>query len=180
MASIRSNRLLWLAFAIALAFWIIAPLVPNPYLSSALSFALLCSSVMTFYQYTPPAYRVLFYQERYYGPDGGRGSHLAVLAVFLFAIGSAASGLYGLWWNFHGQPPDWIGSPQSQFGRACHIAAFCLMQVSPQITTDGFKIKAQWWVVAIISTVLLLVGFYFGMQFQTFETSDAFRSMRPV
>ncbi|MEN5275740.1 hypothetical protein ABE527_02205 [Brucella sp. TWI432] len=180
MANVKNNRLLWLAFSIALAFWMLAPLVPNPYLSSALSFALLCASVMTFYQYTPPAYRVLFKQERHYGPDGGRGSHLAVVAVFLFAIGSASSGMYGLWWNFNGQPPDWIGSAQSQFGRACHIAAFSLMQISPQITTDGLKIKAQWWVVAIISTVLLLIGFYFGMHFQAVETSGTSLLTQPV
>jgi len=180
VANIRNSRLLWLASLVGLAFRIIAPLVPNPYLSSALSFARLCSSVMTFCQYTPPTYRVPFRQQRHYGPDGGRDSHLAAVAVFLFAVGSASSGMYGLWWNFNGQRLDWIGSAQSQFGRACHSAGFCLMQISPQITTDGLKIKTQWWVVAIISTALLLVGFYFGMQFQAVETSGASLISQPV
>lgn len=177
MAGIKDNRLLWVTFAIAAAFWIIAPFVPNPYLSSLISFCLLCSALMTFYQYAMPAYRILVLQERYSDGSRGRGSHLAVLGVFLFALGSASSGVYGLWWNFNGQPPDWIGSVPSQFGRSCHVAAFCLMQISPQITTEGLQIKAGWWLIAAIATALVAIGFYFGLQVKIIET-DAWQITR--
>lgn len=178
MAGLKNNRLLWVTFAFAAAFWIIAPLVPNPYLSSLISFCLLSSAIMTFYQYSAPAYRILWRQERYSEDGRGQGSHLAVLGIFLFALGSASMGLYGLTWNFNGQPPDWIGSAPSQFGRACHVAAFCLMQISPQITTEGLRIKFSWWVVAILATSILLIGFYFGLQVKIIETTDHWRVVR--
>lgn len=178
MAGVKNNRLLWVTFAFAAAFWIVAPLVPNPYLSSSISFCLLGSAIMTFYQYSGPAYRILWRQERFSESGRGHGSHLAVLGIFLFALGSASMGLYGLVWNFNGQPPDWIGSAPSQFGRACHVAAFCLMQISPQITTEGLQVKFSWWVVAILATSILLIGFYFGLQVKIIETTDHWRAVR--
>lgn len=178
MGSLKNNKLLWWTFGAAASFWIIAPFIPNPYLSSLLSLCLLGSACMTFYQYSQPAYRILFLQQRAKDELGrGQGSHLAVLGVFLFALGSAAMGVYGLAWNFRGQPPDWIGSAPSQFGRACHIAAFCLMQISPQITTDGIQIKGRWWVLFVASAIMICVGFYFGLQVRIIETDDALRSM---
>lgn len=174
MVNLKNNRLLWIVVAVAAAYWIFTPFVPNPYLSSTLSFALLCSAIMTFYQYGPPSYRILFKGERHNEEGDGQGSHLAVLAVFMFALGSAVTGIYTLTWNIHGQPSSWIGSAPSQFGKSCHIAAFCLMQISPQITPDGLQIRARWWVVAIISTILVLIGFYFGLQVGDAESSQLY------
>lgn len=179
MASLKDNRLL-IAVALAVAlFWAVAPFVPNPYLSSFFSLLILIAGTLTLFQYAWATFEVVVLHRRSDDEFGrGKGSHLAIFGIFLFAFGSVTSGAYGLWWNINGQPLDWIGSSPSQFGRACVFAGFCLMQVSPEVTTKGLEIKSRWWLIIIGATILIGIGFYFGLQVKVIETTDAMRAWK--
>lgn len=179
MGVLKSNPLLWAAIALVAFYWMASPFIPNPYLSSLFSLLLIISAALTFMQYAWQAVKILVYKDRSRDEYGrGKGSHLAILGIFLFSFGSVFSGFYGLWWNFNGQPIEWIGSAASQFGRGCHVLGFCLMQVSPEITKEGFAFKARWWIIATGSAILIAIGFYFGMQVKTIETTDALKAWR--
>lgn len=162
---LRNNPLLLGTFILGASYWIIAPLIENFYLSLFFAMAVTLSSAAALPELAINTFYILFFKKRSMDEQGrGRGSHLAVYGMFLFTFGSVFSGCYGLYWNINGQPTSWIGSAESQFGRACHTAGFILMQFGPTVTKEGFALDRRWWVTVISAAFLVAAGYYFGMQ----------------
>lgn len=173
MAKLKGNRLLMASALAVVFFWIVAPLVPNPHLSTFFSLLIFATGSLTLTRYAKPTFRVVVRGERSQDEMGrGRGSHLAIYGTFLFAFGCICMGAYGLWWNYAGQPEEWIGSPASQFGRACLVAGFCMMVIGPSMTIAGFELPRRWWALLIVAAILIALGFYLGMQVHTFEAAE--------
>jgi len=168
MRVLRDNSLLLWSLVVAVTYWIVAPVLPSQYLAGTMALLLLVAGSLTVAQYIEPAYRVLWLRERS-DHEGGRGSHLAIYGVFLFAFGSVFAGAFGVLWNIAGQPSDWLGTATSNFSRLIHIAGFALMQVSPDITPRGLALRGRWWAVAIALTVALGIGFWLGLQMTAIE-----------
>ena len=168
MRVLKDNSLLLWSLVVAVTYWMVAPVLPSQYLAGTMSLLLLVAGTLTFAQYAEPAYRVLWLKERS-EHEGGRGSHLAIYGVFLFAFGSVFAGGFGVIWNIAGQPPDWVGTATSNFSRLSHIAGFALMQVSPDITPRGLALRGRWWAVAISLAIALGVGFWLGLQMTVAE-----------
>jgi hypothetical protein len=176
MGALRNNRLLIVSVVVVAFYWLIGPALPSPYLAGVLSLLLLIAGTLTLAQYIAPTYEILFHQKRS-EDERGRGSHLAIYGIFLFSFGSVWAGGFGVLWNMAGQPPDWLGTAMSNFGRLCHIAGFFLMQVSPDVTKEGIELRGRWWLVTIGSIVLVGIGFWLGVQLRTFEASYAWREL---
>lgn len=161
------------------SYWIIAPLITNPYLSVFCSLVLMVGATLALIQYAPDAYQVVFRRRRSADPEGrGRGSHLAIYGIFIIAFGSVFAGTYALWWSMSGQPGTWIGSAASNFGRMCHAIGFGMMQVSPNVTRTGIQFTRSWIAIAIAATILILIGFYIGISVQIVEVSGSMRSWK--
>ncbi|WP_155956602.1 hypothetical protein [Rhizobium sp. CF080] len=129
------------------------------------------TSCVALYEYAPEAWQVVVKQKRSADPRG-RGSHLALYGFFLFSFGSAFACAYSLSWLWYGQPNAWIGSPAANFSRFCHASGFALMQAGPALKKEGFVVRPTWWVTAIAAALLVLLGFYLGLQFKSIEVSD--------
>jgi hypothetical protein len=162
---------MWASIGLGAGYWVLAPLAGNPLLSIILSMAVGITSCVALYEYAPEAWQVVVKQKRSADPRG-RGSHLALYGFFLFSFGSAFACAYSLTWLWYGQPNAWIGSPAANFSRFCHASGFALMQAGPALKKEGFVVRPSWWVTAIAAALLVLLGFYLGLQFKSIEVSD--------
>ena len=177
MADLKNNPLLWASIIVGAGYWVVAPLATNPLLSIIMAIAVMISASIALFEYAPEAWRVVVKKKRS-DDERGRGSHLAIYGFFLFAFGSVFSGTYALTWSWYGQPIDWIGSPSANFGRFCHAVGFAMMQAGPAMKKEGFEVRRSWWITAIGAIILVLLGFYLGMQVKTFEMTESMRAFK--
>lgn len=174
MADLRNNSLLWASIVVGAAYWVLAPLAENPLLSIMMSIAVMITATVAMLEYAGEAWRVVVKKKR--SDDArGRGSHLAIYGFFLFSFGSVFAGAYALVWLWYGQPMGWVGSPPANFGRFCHAIGFLLMQAGPAMKSQGFVLRPRWWIAVVGATILVLLGFYLGLQFRSIEVSDVQR-----
>lgn len=124
MRRLLPNHLLGGVLSLIALYWILFPLFEKPAGSNAVSILSICAGIFLFVQYMEATGRILFKRER-------REGYIAVLSASFLALGVIVSGLYVLIWNRMGQPPDWISSASSSFGRALLTGglfdrAFCI------------------------------------------------------
>lgn len=154
------NKLLTSAVLLVAAYWLSGLIVPGPYISSAMSGALLVFGTLAFMRYGREAYDVLFNGLR---SERGDGSHIAVLGMALIAGGSVYVGGFGLLWVVFDSPDGWLGTAVSSFGRAMIATGFALMYLSPDIGQPQGRTPPYLWFLIVLTAVALLsytVGIY--------------------
>lgn len=159
----RNRQLLYGTLGSIAIYWISGLFIPNPYLSSAASFAILLFGFITFLKYAPASWDVLFHDKKL--NNSGDGSHLAVMGITLLAAGSVYSGLFGLLWVFAGQPSYWLGTPFSGFGRAVAAGGFWLMYASPDVIRKDMRVPGLAWLIVIVAASVL-TGIFLGSQLE--------------
>lgn len=158
----QSKHLLRGTLAAVAVYWVAGWVIPDPYLSSTASFALLAFGIAVFARYVPAAWDVLFNNRRLY-TDGRKGSHLAVLGVTMLAAGAIYIGVFGLLWVLADQPDHWLGTSASGFGRALAAGGFWLMYASPDVVNRDMRIPSLAWLFLVIAASTLS-GIYLGAQ----------------
>lgn len=171
MDRLLQNRLLLASLGAFALYWIIGLSLPGKFISVAVAVALFTFGALTFYQYTPSAYRILFRQER---SDHAKGSHLAAYGVWLIAAGAVWSGTFSVLWHWYSQPETWLSTPWSGFGRAMISGGFFLMYIAPEEAAEGIRINAPLWIAAAIATGLAL-GTVIGFQWTQPTQLDPWR-----
>lgn len=160
----RNNYLFIGTVTAIVLYWLLGIFIPQPYLSSTSSFALLFFGAAVFLRYAPVAWEVLFNNKRMEG-EGQDGSHLAVLGTAMLAAGSVYVGIFGLAWVLSGQPSHWLGTPISGFGRALMAGGFWLMYASPEVVRRDIRVPGLTWLIVIISASVL-TGLVLGYQLE--------------
>jgi len=181
VSRINSNPLLLWSVLTFIVYWVAGAVVPDPYLSSAMSLLLLIFGGVTFLRFAPDAWQILIHRRRNEAAQDGDGSHLAAYGVTLLSAGSCYVGLFGLLWVYFGQPGDWLGTVYSGFGRGMMGAGFGLLFFSPDVSQRGLRLPSGLLLLGIVSvamTVVFLLGVHFGQK----ETMSGWRGMegRPI
>ncbi len=173
-----NNRLLMGSVVVVGAIWLIGPLIPNPYVSSAASLFLLVVGIGMLWRYSPAIWGIVFRQKRS-EKAGEEGSHLFAYGAFLAALGSVYSGLFGLVWTFAGTPETWTGTTTSSFGRMLMAAGFYLQLISPDVRYGALRpARSLAWIVAMV--VAFFAGRYLAIPAAEREQWPAVMSDRPV
>lgn len=160
-----SNNLLVISALSVLIYCVAGLILPDPYLSSASSFALMAFGAITLLRYAPVAYDIVINGRRL-ADDGKEGSHLAVFGTALLAAGAVYVGIFGFVWVLYGQPVSWTGTAVSGFGRALMAAGFWLMYASPEVVKRDMRVPGLTWLAAIV-TASMLTGIFLGSQLET-------------
>jgi hypothetical protein len=137
---ILDNRLLLNGLLLFAFYWLVAPLVPKPYVSSAMSLLSLSAGTLMFSRYAEQTWQILWHRER-----SEAGSHYAILGASLVSLGVVYSGIYSLLWIYFGQPDDWTASATSSFGRGLVAVGFFLMAISPDTDNVGAGYPIGFW-----------------------------------
>lgn len=159
-----NNHILTGTLAAVAIYWFAGFFVPDPYISSTASFALLTFGTIVLLRYAPVAWQVVFHGRRLYD-DGKDGSHLAVLGTTLLAAGSVYVGVFSLLWVIAGQPDYWLGTPTSGFGRAMMAGGFWLMYASPDVVRRDMRVPGLAWLTVIV-LASVLTGIFLGSQLE--------------
>ncbi|MEJ8308625.1 hypothetical protein [Agrobacterium larrymoorei] len=170
-----NNPLLISTVVANILYWTIGFASPDPFISSASSLFLLVSSAIMFLRYFPTAYDVLIHRQRDTG-QGGEGSHVGVYGATLIAAGSCYVGLFGFLWVLAGQPPEWLGTAYSGYGRAVSGAGFVLMAFSPTIASGTFR-PANIFMIILLITAIAVASFFVGRISQP-ETASYWTSIK--
>lgn len=161
--AIRSNPLLGWTVGVFAAYWLAGALVPDPYLSSAMSLLLLIFGGVTFMRFADDAFQIVFRGRRNEAAADGDGSHLAAYGVALLSAGSCYVGMFGLLWVYFGQPGHWLGTVYSGFGRGLMAAGFALLFFSPDVTRRGLRLPSGFWVF-VVAAVCIVIGIGIGFR----------------
>lgn len=149
MKRLLPNHLLGGVLSMIASYWILFPLFEKPSGSNAVSILSICAGIFLFIQYMEATGRILFKRER-------RDGYIAILSATFVALGVVVSGLYILAWNRMGQPPEWVSSAPSAFGRALLTAGLFGMGFSHQITRiEGDYPKGFWRAVLIAFAIII-------------------------
>lgn len=162
----RNMLLLW-SLVLAGLYWIAGIFAGGPYMTGAVSIGLLVFSGLTLTRYGPEAWAVLIHQRRNASAPEGDGSHLAAYGVALLAAGSVYVGTFGLAWIWAGQPPAWLSTPVSGFGRFMQASGFALLFLSPDFSRRGLRLPTGWWVAAVCAALLavgIVIGIHIGRE----------------
>lgn len=157
MRRLLPNHLLGGVLSMIALYWILFPLFDRPSGSNAVSILSICAGIFLFVQYMEATGRILFKQER-------REGYVAILSASFVAMGVIVSGLYVLIWNRMGQPPDWISSASSSFGRALLTGGLFGMGFSHQITRLGGDYPTGFWR-AVLIAFAIIVAFIAGANY---------------
>lgn len=154
----QNNNLLIISAVSVLIYCIACLVVPNAFLSSATSLALIVFGAITMLRYAPVAYDIVIHGTRL-NDVGKEGSHLAVFGTALLAAGAVCVGLFDL------LPRDWGSAAISGFGKAIMAAGFWLMYASPEVVKRDMRVPGLTWL-AIIVTASVLTGIFLGSQLE--------------
>lgn len=156
----KRNYLLWAAVALVIVYWLVAPLVPRPFVRNMVSILSLVATVLLIYKFSSAAWGVLVRQDR-----DESGAHYAILGAVTSSIGVAWTGLFSMIWIYFGQPMAWSATATSSFGFALIAVGKWLMWVSPDSVRADVNYPIGFWrlVLAAFSLVLAyLAGAYFS------------------
>lgn len=162
--SMVNNHLLIGTIAAVGIYWFAGFFVPDPYISSTASFALLTFGLITLLRYAPAAWQVIAHGKKLRDEEKG-GSHLAVLGTAMLATGSVYVGIFSLLWVIAGQPDYWLGTPSSGFGRAIMAGGFWLMYASPDVVRRDMRVPGLAWLTVIV-LASVLTGIFLGSQLE--------------
>lgn len=163
MRNIRDNRLLLVSLGLLVAYWVFAPMLPKPYVSSVMSLLSLLAGVLTFSRYVEQTYWIVWHGDR-----SAEGGHWAIYGAFLISVGTIWSGGYSLLWVYFGQPEAWTASAFSSFGRGLVAIGFWLMAFSPDASRiiAGYPVGFYRMLFMLAS---VLIAFIAGTHFSNFN-----------
>lgn len=159
MTKLFQNRLLMNGFILLVIYAMMGVVIPNPYVSSAMSLLSMMAGGAMFFRYAETSYQILFHGERSEG-----GGHLAILGASIQSAGVVYSGLFSLLWIYFGQPPEWAGTAVSSFGRGMIAVGFWMMTVSVDDPAVPSKYPSGFWRMVLIACAIV-VAFVAGTHF---------------
>lgn len=159
---IKHNPLL-MSVGIALAaYWSLGWYVPGVLLSTCLSIFSVLVGVAILFKYIQGFIGVLFWGHRSLAEDG---AHLAALGIPAIAAAIVWGGTFTLSWNIAGQPPEWLGTPASNFSRFLLVAGCIALYFTPDAQRDKLSLNSVAWLLIIMATAILtafFLGAYMG------------------
>lgn len=160
--SIPRNRLLFNICLGLAAYWSLGWYVPGVILSTTLAvFSLLCGLAIIF-KYFEGWYGVLFRGDR--SAEHAR-AHLGAIGIPGIAASVVYGGLFTLSWNIAGQPPDWLGTPASNFSRLLLVASCVALYMTPDDQRDRLSLPSSIWLTILMITAVVtafILGAYAG------------------
>lgn len=154
------NKLIFIVFVLLGAYWSLGWYVPGLWLSTTLAIFSVLVGLAIVVKYFRGVYRVLIKGARSEDEDG---AHLAALGIPAIASSVVYGGMFTLAWNLAGQPPDWLGTPASNFSRLLLVLGCVAFYFTPDIQRQQLKLSSVVWLVVIMTTAVLsafILGLY--------------------
>ena len=155
---IANNSLLLILLGFMAIYWLFGWYIPNILLSGTVSIFSVLIGIAVTYRYSRGVYSVLVRGVRSQGEDN---AHLGALGIPAVAAGVVYGGLYNLVWNYMGTPPEWIGTPMSNFGRVLMAVGFVGLFFSPDAARHRITLSSAAWAISILLTAVI-VAFLMG------------------
>lgn len=153
MKKLLGNQLLFGTIVAFMVYWTLGAILPNPIISTTVSFLLLLGGGFASWKYVPPAFEIVALNRRVDEVQNER-DYYPVYGSALLAIGSVYSGLFGLvWastWMMTGIQPDWSGTALSSFGRALMAGGFLFLFLGPSESKQGIRLPNLAWLLVVV------------------------------
>lgn len=146
------NKLLSLITLALAVYWTLGWYVPGLWLSTTLSIFSILVGLAILIKYFRGVYRVLIKGERS-GEDDG--AHLAALGIPAIAASIIFGSMFTLSWNLAGQPPDWLGTPASNFSRLLLVGGCVAFYFTPDVQKQRLSLPSVIWLLLIMTTAVL-------------------------
>lgn len=169
------NKLLFVVTVLLGAYWSLGWYVPGLWLSTTLAIFSVLVGLAIVVKYFRGVYRVLIKGARSEDEDG---AHLAALGIPAIASSVVYGGMFTLAWNLAGQPPDWLGTPASNFSRLLLVLGCVAFYFTPDIQRQQLKLSSVVWLVVIMTTAVLS-AFILGLYVSNDRLIDVNR-IRPI
>jgi len=164
MTRVAHSRFLVWMISILVAYWSVGLITPYPdYFNGAVSGFLLVVSGLVFAQWGTDAARMVFDAVRG-RKQISRGDQLSLVGVALLATGAFYQATFALAWVIWGQPPGWLNTACSAFGRFTLAIGFMLMFISPLKAPAGKSERLSWWALGPIFLLAIALAFVLGSQ----------------
>lgn len=154
------NRLLFIITLALAGYWSLGWYVPGLWLSTTLAIFSVLVGLAIVIKYFRGVYGVLIKGDR---SDDEDGAHLAALGIPAIAASVVYGGMFTLAWNLVGQPPDWLGTPASNFSRLLLVLGCVAFYFTPDVQRTRLKLSSVIWLVVIMTTAVLsafVLGLY--------------------
>lgn len=155
----RNQLLINICVALA-AYWTLGWYVPGAILSVTLSVFAVLVGLAIIFKYFQGWYGVLWKGER--SPEHKR-AHLGAIGIPGVAASVVYGGVFTLLWNLFGQPPDWLGTPASNFSRLTLVASCVALYMTPDDLRGKYSLPSQVWLIILFVTATItayLLGAY--------------------
>lgn len=166
MKKLLDNQLLFGSLVAFLLYWTLGAILPNPIISTTVSFLLLLGGGFASWKYVPPAFEIVALNRRVEEVQNER-DYYPVYGSALLAMGSLYSGIFGLvWaimWFVTGDQPDWTGTAISSFGRAMMAGGFLFLFLGPSESKQGIRLPNLAWL-AVIIFLCMIASFVVGLR----------------
>lgn len=160
MKHVPPNRLLFNIGVALAAYWSLGWYVPGVILSVTLSVFSVLVGVAIIVRYFGGLTGVLFRGER--SKDHAH-AHLGAIGIPAIAASVVYGGLFTLAWNIAGNPPDWLGTPTSNFSRLLLVAGCVALYLTPDDQRDKLSLPSTIWLMILLITAMIsafLLGAY--------------------
>lgn len=169
----KHNQLLFNICLVLAAYWSLGWYIPGVILSVTLSVFSILVGVAIIVKYFQGWAGVLFRGDR---SKEHAHAHLGAIGIPAIAASVVYGGLFTLFWNLAGNPPDWLGTPTSNFSRLLLVGGCVALYLTPDDQRDKLSLTSTIWLMILLVTAMLsafLLGAYVNEERPTFMSRPA-------
>lgn len=137
LTTISPNRVLLLAVAAFVFYWILALFFPGPVLRDVFNSLRLSAAIILTITWAKPAWTAAREEAR-------SGEWQLVVAIFFLWFVVTLLGAYSIVFNWYGRPASWAESAIAGFFPYSFLIAAVLFIVAPGVHSDGVGSKTVW------------------------------------
>lgn len=158
--NMKHNQLLFNICLGLAAYWSLGWYVPGVVLSVTLSVFSVLVGIAIVVKYFEGWSGVLFRGDR--SRDHAH-AHLGAIGIPAIAASVVYGGVFTLFWNLAGNPPDWLGTPTSNFSRLLLVGGCVALYLTPDDQRDKLSLPSTIWLMILLVTAMIsafLLGAY--------------------